>query len=272
MATSVVSSLKQQYEEYDIIVISGWVGVWLNNPNVYRVYSHGSIPYFYDDYINGNDVLIFKHEPYHHQDYILKRKHVIDVWCSQCGVSYDGSAPAIYYNWREEAYVKNLVGSEPYVVIQSSGGTKNPTKYSWVRDIPHTQAQSIVDYLKVKGHRIIQLREKDALPLKNVEYFETDRIRDLFGIIKFSSKRILIDSYSQHVAKAFGLKSIVFWPVDNISTLGYESNENIVSDCDKVVVHKMNSYLIEDQITGVLNECPFATPEVFNLEEVYKVL
>jgi hypothetical protein len=272
MATAVVSALKKQYSDYEIVVVCGWPAVWLNNPNVYRVYGFGNVPYFYDDFIRGNDILVFKHEPYHHQDYMLKKRHLIEVWCEQCGVRHQGETPEIYYNWREDKYISGLMGNDPYTVIQCSGGTNNPSKYSWVRDIPFRQAQSIVDYLNVQGKKVIQLKEKEAPQLENVYPFETENIRDLFGVIKFSENRILIDSYSQHVAACFGLKSTVLWPVDNSQILGYGFHNNINSSVNKHMTHKIDSYLLEDNITGTFHECPFESPDVFNLEEVYKAI
>lgn len=272
MATAVVSAIKKRYPEHKIIVVAGWPAVWVNNPNVHRVFRHGNVPYFYDDYIRDKDVLIFKQEPYHHQDYLLKKRHLIDVWCEQCGVEYNDEMPELVYNWREEQYVRQLVGGDKYAVIQSSGGINNPSKYSWVRDIPNHQAQSIVDYMTVQGYKVFHLRDKNALELNNTVKFETENIRDLWGLIKFSDKRVLIDSYSQHVAAAFGLESIVCWPVDNSFELGYDLHKNIKSSVSEHMVHKIDSYLIDNQITGVLHECPFDSNEVFDLQDIYKSL
>lgn len=270
MATAVVSSISNKYPEHKIIVVAGWPRVWLNNPNVHRVYLTGNTPYFYDNYIRDKEVIILKQEPYHHQDYILNKKHLIEVWCEQCGVELN-HAPELFYNWREEQFIKNQVGAKPYAVIQSNGGG-DQSKYSWVRDIPRKQAQSIVDYMILKGLKVFHLRGKDDIILDNTVPFETDNIRDLWGLIKFSSKRVLIDSYAQHVAAAFNLKSTVCWPVDNSSALGYDFHDNVKASVRENVVHKMDSYLIDDQITGVMHECPFESPEVFNLQHIYSTL
>jgi hypothetical protein len=272
MATAVVANIKQKYQEHNIIVTSGWPAVWVSNPNVYRVYPFGRTNYFFDDFIRDKEVIIMKHEPYHHQDYLLKKRHLVDVWCEQCGVEYDTKDPQLYYSWREEQYIQHIIGSDKYAVIQMSGGTNNPSKYSWVRDIPIHQAQSIVDYLIVQGYKVFQLKEKNALELNNVVKFETENIRDLFGLIKFSSKRILIDSYSQHVAACFNLPSVVCWPIDNVSGLGYDLHKNITSNADKHVVHKIDSYLVDDVITGNFHECPFVNNEIFDLQEIYKAI
>ena len=50
-STAVVRSIKQQYPNHKIVVITPWPEVYLNNPNVYRVFRSGNTPYFYKDYI-----------------------------------------------------------------------------------------------------------------------------------------------------------------------------------------------------------------------------
>ena len=52
----------------------------------------------FHDFIKDKDVKIYKHEPYFQEDYILKKKHLIETWCDLCNVEYDGSMPQIYLN------------------------------------------------------------------------------------------------------------------------------------------------------------------------------
>lgn len=38
--------------------------VFINHPDIHRVYRIGMTSYFYDDYIKDKDTIVFKHEPY----------------------------------------------------------------------------------------------------------------------------------------------------------------------------------------------------------------
>ena len=73
MATAVVKAMKKQHPDREIIVVSPHSGLWMNNPNVYRIYVMGQTPYFYEDFIKGKDTLVMKSDPYLHQDYISKK-------------------------------------------------------------------------------------------------------------------------------------------------------------------------------------------------------
>ena len=74
VATSVVKSIKAAYPEHELIVVTAYPEVFLHNPNVYRVFKFGNIPYFYDDYIKNKESKIFRMEPYHSEDILYKRK------------------------------------------------------------------------------------------------------------------------------------------------------------------------------------------------------
>jgi hypothetical protein len=80
LATAVVSSLKQSDPERNIIIVTAWPQVWFNNPNIYQIYPFGQVANFYKNFIYKKDVKIYRHEPYHCQDYILSNKHLIIIY------------------------------------------------------------------------------------------------------------------------------------------------------------------------------------------------
>ena len=79
LATAVVSSLKQSDPERNIIIVTAWPQVWFNNPNIYQIYPFGQVANFYKNFIYKKDVKIYRHEPYHCQDYILANKHLVEI-------------------------------------------------------------------------------------------------------------------------------------------------------------------------------------------------
>ena len=64
MATAVCEAIKKQYPDANLIVVSGYADVFLNNPHVHRAYQYGGISYFYDEWIDGKEFKIFAHDPY----------------------------------------------------------------------------------------------------------------------------------------------------------------------------------------------------------------
>ena len=60
MATAVVKAIKKQHPDREIIIVSPHSGLWLNNPDIYRIYLMGQTPYFYEDFIKDKDTLVFK--------------------------------------------------------------------------------------------------------------------------------------------------------------------------------------------------------------------
>lgn len=57
-ATAVAKSIKSTHQDRDLIIICAYPEIFLNLEYVDRVYRIGTTPYFYDDYIDGNDSLI----------------------------------------------------------------------------------------------------------------------------------------------------------------------------------------------------------------------
>ena len=57
-----------------------------------------------------NNTRIFGLEPYSTNDYILKKRHLVDIWCSLVGVKYDGERNPFGYrlNCLLHEYLGNL--------------------------------------------------------------------------------------------------------------------------------------------------------------------
>ena len=77
-STALLSSIKEKYPDRKVIMTVSHPEVFINNPNIYRVYSLGNIAYFYQDYIEDKDVLVFRQEGYFQTGHITKEKHLIN--------------------------------------------------------------------------------------------------------------------------------------------------------------------------------------------------
>lgn len=269
MATAVASAIKRSHPNRKLIVVASWPVVWINNPDIDRFYSVGMTPYFYEDYIKDKDSIILKSEPYHHQDFINKKRCLPDIWCEQLGVTYDNDPTKIILTIGEKDKMKIRLEKiqKPVLALQTNGGGVEEQEYpkSWVRDVP---IENLIKPLKEisKTYDIIHIRKKDQPHIDGIEFIESENIRDFFALIDFSHKRLLIDSFAQHAAKALGKPSTVLWPVDNVTILGYpDFHDNIVSRAKKRKVHLIDAYLAEAPIDGSnTHENPFYTNFIFD--------
>jgi len=270
MATAVVKAIKKKYPDREIIVVSPHSGLWLNNPNVYRIYMMGQTPYFYEDFIKDKDTIVFKSDPYLHQDYINKKIHCIEAWCLQNDIPFNEEEPSIYLTEQEksEAYGALAGYDKPILVIQTNGGSDQG--YSWVRDMPFHLAEEACRTLE-KDFKILHIKNENQPAIPNVEFMHSPNIRHILSAIYHSHARLLIDSLAQHAAKAFDKQSTVLWPVDKITQLGYDFHDNIVSSYKPNKTHMADYYLTEDDIVGQAHMCPFPEGEnIFDIEKVIK--
>lgn len=272
LATTIVSSLKKSDPERLIIVVSAWVDVWFNNPNVYRCYPIGYLAHFYKSYIKDKDVKIYRHDPYFQEDYILKKKHLIQVWCDLCNVNYDGSHPRIYLNPLEiEATRIKLNLEKPIMLIHANGGGgQQKLPYSWYRDLPYMNGVDVVNEFK-DSYNIYQIAKDNQPLLPNVTKL-TLPLRHLFASFLFSKKRLLIDSFSQHICAALGLSSTVVWIGNKPEILGYKIHNNIICSVSEVYDTFHSSYLEDFDISGNDIQFPYDTLKLFDSQEIIKTL
>jgi hypothetical protein len=271
ISTAVIEAFAEQRPDKKLIVVSGYPDVFINNPHVYRSFGFGNIQYFYETYIKDHESEIFVHNPYDETDYTYQRKHIIEIWCKLCGLTYDKKyLPKIYLTQREtDFFSKNYINSDkPLFALQTNGGADNQNlKYSWMRDIPMGVAEKVVEHFKDK-YNIIHLRRQDQLGLNNTIPLTTS-IRDLVVFMSMSSKRLFMDSFAQHLASSLSLTSTVLWIGNSPKVFGYDFNDNILRNEFTKVPEMRNSFLQEFNIGGEPIEFPYTSEdEIFNVDEI----
>jgi hypothetical protein len=257
--TSLVKSIKQKYSDRKLIMVTSWPEVYLNNADVDRVYQLGQSPYFYQDYIEGKDVIISKHEPYHQTDHITKKKHLIHNWCDLMDLEYTGQTPVITPNYPQSMLVGLWNRPKPIMVIQTCGGPMEGQKYSysWTRDIPIEIAQEIVKNYNQQYH-IIQITRPDGYQLEGVERMDQRMSNiELFSLLVVAKKRVLIDSSLQHAAAALNLKSTVLWVGTSPKVFGYKIHTNVEAKLPQVANQLIGSYTFDYQFENNIHECPY---------------
>lgn len=270
--TSLIEDLKTTYPDRKLIMVVSWPEVFLNNPHVDRVFALGATPYFYEDYIDGKDTIIFKHEPYHQTGHINKKKHLIENWCDLLEIPYKGQTPKLFVNYPQKMYNNLWMRPRPIMVLQSNGGPMQGQKYpySWTRDMPMEVAQQIVNNFSNQYH-IIQITRPDGYQLQgNIERVDRPLSNlELFSLLMMSQKRVLIDSSLQHAAAAYGLQSTVLWIGTAPSVFGYKVHNNIKAKLPATANQLINSYMFDYQFENNFHECPYINVEdMFDINQV----
>jgi ADP-heptose:LPS heptosyltransferase len=270
-ATSLIKDIKNTYPDRKLIMVVSYPEIFLNNLYVDRVYQIGQTPYFYQDYIEDKDVLVFMHEPYNQTGHITKNKHLIENWCDLLNIKYTNQQPEIFVNYIQKMTIGLWARQKPIMVLQTTGGPANQQySYSWARDMPIEIAQAIVDKYKDEYH-IMQVTREDGYVLENVERVDKPMSNmELFALLVESKKRVLIDSSLQHAAASFKLPSTVLWIGTSPTVFGYEIHKNITANLTKRANQLIGSYLFNYQFENNAHECPYINvQDIFDLQVIF---
>jgi len=291
-ATAVAKCIKNNYPDRKLIVVGVWTDVFMNLPFIDRVYQLGNTSYFYQNYIENQDSLIFHNEPYFTTDHIHKRLPLIQTWCKMYGLNYNGEMPELHFNALQkkiskEVWVKDNGKGEkskakkPVMVIHTNGGMVTPDAkpFMWARDMPYDIAQQIVDKYH-KKYTIYQCTKQNSEKCVNahiVDYGFYEGAMQLstmefLSVILHSDKRVLIDSSLQHAAAALNLSSVVLWNGTSPKVFGYDMHTNI----ETIKPHNFKlpgSYLFDFDFNGAEHEYPFDDSEdLYDIKEIFKAI
>lgn len=271
-ATALISSVKKQHPDRKLILVVSYPEVFLNHPDIDRVYRIGMTSYFYDDYIKDKDTIVYKHEPYFQSDHIMKKKHLIENWCDLLNIKFEKQLPVLYPNMIQQDIAFNWKRDKPTLILHTNGGMlQQDTLYAWTRDMPYGVAQAVVNKYSNKYH-IIQVGRDPRHAVPGVEFVNVPMTNhELFSMLVLSDKRVLIDSSLQHAAAAMGLKSTVLWVGTSPKNFGYEMHSNIVAKPPKGNVKMIDSYLFDYSFEGIGHECPYMdVNEMFDINDIFK--
>ena len=275
-ATAVAKAIKNNYPDRKLIVVCAYPDIFINLPYVNRVYQLGNTNYFYQNYIQDKDSLIFYHEPYFTTDHIHKKLPLIENWCNLHNLKFNGEKPDLRFNNLQKNIAKEVwcKGKKPVMVIHTNGGllATDAKPYSWTRDMPEDIAQKIVDHYKGKYH-IYQITKMKSPKLKGATHiFATPEksltLMELFSVLIHSKKRVLIDSCVQHAAAALRLPSTVLWNGTNPKVFGYDIHDNITTEIP-YDFKLPGSYLFDFDFNGNETEYPFGEQEeLYDIDKI----
>lgn len=275
-AIAVAKAIKNNHPDRKLIIVCAYPDIFINLPFVDRVFQVGATQYFYQEYVQGKDSILFHHEPYYTTNHIHKRKPLIENWCEMYGIKYSGEMPEIKFNKLQFDLSKQfwVKGKKPIMVIHTNGGLMSPDAkpYAWTRDMPQNTAQELVDYYK-KEYQIIQVTKMNSPKLVGADHvFATPTnalsLMEFFSLLMHSKKRILIDSCLQHAAAAMKRKSTVLWNGTSPKVFGYDMHDNICTDVP-YDFKLPGSYLFDFDFNGNEVEYPFGEDEkLFDINKI----
>jgi len=270
--TAVCASIKSQYPDSKLIVVSGYPDVFLGNKNVDRAYAFGQQAYFYKEYIENQEVIVFGHDPYLEAKHIKQEEHLIETWCKLYGLPVTKTVGELFLTQREiDFFSKKFVSDKPIFLMQTNGGAEADQKYSWARDIPSYVVENVVYEFK-EQYNIVHIKREDQIGYEGT-FPVSDTFRALVVLINMSEKRLLMDSFGQHAAAALNKPSTVLWIANSPKVFGYDLHTNIVANPETTSPELRNAYLSKYNIGGDPIEFPYnKESEIFNVDAVINSL
>jgi hypothetical protein len=222
--TAVAKCFKQQYPERELIVVSGFPEVFVNNPNVDGNYPFAT-PELWKRFFGNPQYKSFNHDPYLEDSWVKNEKmHLTRIWCKLLGVKCTGTDPELFFSAPEVDELNMMIQvNKPLCVVQSSGGA-NPASRSWTRNPNREELDAYLErYLE--SHYIIHLGLPETPPLNNVhQRIENLNRRQAISLIYYAHTFVGIDSYGLHARAANPLagQTTIFLPLaESKERLGY---------------------------------------------------
>lgn len=274
-ATAVAQAIKENHPDRELIVLCSWPELWANLPFVYRVYPLGNTQYFYEEYVQDRDSLIFAQEPYFTTTHVHKQLPLVESWCKMYGIEYTAQLPKLRINPEQKRAIRDFYTpkfEKPLMLLHTNGGLySNEKAYSWARDMPFNVAQAVVKHFK-KDYDFMQVT-RPASPKLDGVFVRSEQLSntELVGILELTSKRLLIDSSLQHAAVAFNLPSTVLWNATSSVIFGHKLHDNIQAKA-KPTKPLPNSVFFDYQFDGNENEFPYEEEDLKDLFDIDRII
>ena len=273
-ATAVVKGLRKKYPTSNLVIIASSPDVFVNNPHIDELIGFDQIKGLYDKYLKDNNCKLFLQDPYEHPKHFTKQQHIIETWFEMCGLEYKGETPEFFPTGAELEYFQKSYSSspKPILALHCNGGPQEQnSQYAWTRDIPYTNVLDVINEYK-KDYTIVHIKQpwqanyEDTFPL-------VDNFRGVAILLTMAEKRLLIDSFSQHLAAALNLPSTVCWGITSPKVFGYEIHDNILANPYTKEPDYSNSLYFDWNLFEPLDRLPYwSLNEIFDSEKIIKSL
>lgn len=271
MGTAMVKVLRKRYKNAHIVVSTAYPDVFLNNPNINECFATNQMGGAYLKYVKDQDCKLFISDPYHNTSFLTEKEHLFRTWCKVYGLNYNNEQPELYLTQPEIDYFKPFYNIEkPIMVIQPNGGPQGQGfNYSWTRDIPQPTVNEIIQHYK-NDYAIVHIKREDQYKYPDTLH-ALDGFRSIAILLQLSSKRLLIDSFGQHLAAAMGKKSTVCWVTTKPKVFGYKLHNNIQANAFTKEPQLQNSVYQPFNLAQDISSIPYNDlREVFDVNKIIK--
>jgi ADP-heptose:LPS heptosyltransferase len=269
MATAMTKVLRKRYKNAHIVVVTAYPDVFLNNPHISECFNVEQMGGAYLKYIKDKDCKIFIEDPYRHTSFLTEKEHLYQTWCKIYGLRYNNEQPQLYLTKPEIDYFQPFYNTEkPILAIQPNGGPQGQGfNYSWTRDIPVSTVNDVIQHYK-NDYTIVHIKRQDQY-----QYPDTlqalDGFRSIAILLQLSKKRLLIDSFGQHLAAAMGMKSTVCWSTTKPKVFGYKLHDNVMANPFTKEPQIQNSVYQPFNLAQDISSIPYNDlNEVFNTQKI----
>lgn len=269
MGTAMVKVIRKRYKNAHIVVVTAYPDVFLNNPHINECFKVEQMGGAYLKYIKDKDCKLFLEDPYRNHSFLTEKEHLFKTWCKIYNLHYNNEQPELYLTQPEIDYFKPFYNVEkPIFVIQPNGGPQGQGfNYSWTRDIPVPIVNDIIQHYK-EEYTIVHIKRQDQY-----QYADTlnalDGFRSIAILLQLSKKRLLIDSFTQHLAAAMDVKSTVCWVTTKPKIFGYKIHDNVIAEPFTKEPQIQNSVYQPFNLAQDISSIPYNDlKEVFNINKI----
>lgn len=275
MATAILKVIRKKHPDSTIHVVCNYTEVFKHNPLVNHIHKNGEHGPFYKTYIKGREsnCKIYYSDPYTHSDFILEQEHLYKVWAKQWDLDYNGETPQLYLTESEIEYFSPFYRTDkPILAIHTNGGPSTQTyDYSWTRDIPEPTVKKVIEHFK-DTHTIVHIKREGQKSYENT-LSALDGFRSIAILLQLADRRLLIDSFAQHLSAAFKLPSTVCWISTKPEVYGYEMHSNIKANEFDLEIDFPNNLYQPFNLSQDITTCPYSKLDnVFNINKIIKSL
>jgi len=231
-ATGIIKEMKEKNPDVEINIVTGYPEIFLNNPNINKVYSINH-EYLFEDHINGHEYK--EPEPYKLQGYINGDLHLVNGFAVELLGEDKFVKPEIHLNENEldeaEKFVKSV--EKPVILFQPFGSLGGKTRDGVkilndpsFRSLPIEFAKELYTKLS-KKYQVVLIKAPDQAGLKDWITLPNMPMRKIASLVPFVHGIVCVDSSLQHICSALNKKAIVLWGSTNKNQLGYDIHTNL---------------------------------------------
>lgn len=226
-ATAVVANLKRKYPEREIVVSTLWPEIWLHHPDIYRVYKLGATSYFYDDFIKDRNSLIFRLDPYLEEDFIYRRRHLIEIWSDLVGTKCEIKKPIIHFTAREiEATGKMIDRGMPLFIFETRALLNKPLFDFWktapeIESVDFPSMMAIINAAQKEGLFPLHIKRTDEPNLPGIDWINLP-LRQLLYAVGLGKATLFLNSFALQATAGLNVSANVLSSENDWKVWGYD--------------------------------------------------